>query len=127
MKLRLLSFFAPWLLFVPLVCAQNERLDVEVFQDRVAEKGAQVVDVSTPEEFAKGHIAGALNIDWLADGFMDTASKLDKTKPVLLFCASGGRSEEALAAMKQAGFTDVADLKFGLNAWKRSNLPVTTR
>ena len=110
------------------VCfSQAEHLESEVFQLRLGKDGAQLIDVRTSEEFAKGHLVGAKNIDWLEDGFMEKASKLDKTKPVLLYCAAGGRSGEALTAMQEAGFKLVVDLKHGYNGWKRSNLPTTTK
>ena len=91
------------------------------------EPTAQLVDVRTPEEFAKGHIAGAVNIDFLEDGFLERTKAIDKSKPVLLYCAAGGRSEDAVAIMKAAGYTDVVDLANGFNGWKRSSLPVATR
>ncbi len=116
------------LLFVPsLLHAQGDRLENDVFQERMTHPDAQLVDVRTPEEFTKGHLEGAVNIDWLEQDFMENAGKLDKTRPVLLYCAAGGRSEEALAAMKKAGFTQAADLLHGYNGWKRANLPVTTK
>src|SRR5690349_13273541 len=105
MRLRLLLFLAPLLFLTSLSRAQQGRVDAAAFQARMKEAGAQLVDVRTPDEFSKGHIAGAVNNDWLEDGFLDRAKTLDKSKPVLLYCAVGGRSEEAMAAMKKAGFT----------------------
>ena len=102
-------------------------MDATTFQTRMKEADAQLVDVRTPDEFAKGHIAGAVLNDWLEDGFLDRAKTLDKSKPVLLYCAAGGRSEEAVAAMKKDGFANVVDLAGGFNGWKRSNLPVAVK
>lgn len=127
MRSKLLLFLAPLLLFGLSACAQQDRVDASVFQARMKEAGAQLVDVRTPEEFAKGYIAGAVNNDWLEDGFLERAKTLDKSKPVLLYCAAGGRSEEAVAAMKKAGYTNVVDLEGGFNGWKRSNLPVAVK
>lgn len=127
MRSTFLLFLAPFLFFGLPACAQQDRVDAPAFQARMKETGAQLVDVRTPEEFAKGHIAGAVNNDWLEDGFLDRAKTIDKSKPVLLYCAAGGRSEEAVAAMKKAGYTNVVDLEGGFNGWKRSNLPVATK
>jgi rhodanese-related sulfurtransferase len=127
MRPKLLLFLAPLLFFGLSACAQQDRVDASTFQARMKEAGAQLVDVRTPEEFAKGYIAGAVNNDWLEEGFLDRAKTLDKSKPVLLYCAAGGRSEEAVAAMKKAGYTNVVDLEGGFNGWKRSNLPVATK
>ena len=127
MRLRLLHFLAPLLLFTWPACAQQDRVDAAAFQTRMKEADAQLVDVRTADEFTEGHIAGAVNNDWLEDGFLDRAKILDKSKPVLLYCAAGGRSEDAVAAMKKAGYTNVVDLAGGFNGWKRSTLPVVTK
>lgn len=126
MRPRALLFLLPLLLAFP-AHAQEDRVDAAAFLARMKEPGAQVVDVRTPEEFAKGHIAGAVNIDWLESGFLDRAKTLDTSKPVLLYCAAGGRSEDARVAMKDAGFTQVVDLKDGFNGWKRQALPVENK
>lgn len=128
MRLRpLLLAFALLTASATSVLAQSDRLDLKAFQQRLAQPGVQLVDVRTPEEFAKGHLEGAMNIDWLADDFMEKAGKLDKSKPVLLYCAAGGRSEEALAAMKKAGYTRSVDLLGGFNGWKKAGAPVSTK
>ena len=79
-----------------------------------------MVDVRTPQEWASGHIQGAKHIDWFSDEFKAEVAKLDKAKPVRLYCASGGRSEEARELLKELGFSDVLDLDGGIAAWKRS-------
>ncbi len=127
MPFRLLLLLPFLFLLNTLSKAQTERLDLTGFQARMKEKGAQLVDVRTLEEFADGYIAGAVHNDWLEDGFLDRAKTLDKSKPVLLYCAAGGRSEDALVAMKAAGFTDVAHLPEGFNGWKRAKLPIATK
>lgn len=120
--------FLTTLLLIPrLTMAQENRLDARSFKARLAEKDVQLVDVRTPAEYAKGHIPGSVNNDWLEDGFLERAKTLDKAKPVLLYCAAGGRSEEAMAALKTAGFTDVVDLIVGFNGWKQNNLPVSVK
>ena len=61
----------------------------------------QLVDVRTPQEWGTGHIDGALHIDWFDDDFKVRVAKLDKEKPVRLYCAAGGRSEEAREVMRR--------------------------
>ncbi len=109
------------------VLAQVGILDAQKFRTEIDTGKALLIDVRTPEEFAKGHIAGAVNIDWLDDSFAKNTSALDKSKPMLLYCASGGRSEEAKLAMHKAGFKTVTDLEGGINAWKRNGLPVAIK
>jgi len=79
--------------------------------------GATVVDVCTAAEFAHGHVPGALNLDVNASGFAAQASRLDKSKPVLVNCHAGIRGARAAALLKELGF-DVKNLDGGLNAWE---------
>ena len=115
------------LLYTAHANAQVGRLEPKAFKTEVDKGTSQLIDVRTPEEFVRGHLAGAVNIDWLADDFSDISAKLDKRKPVLLYCAVGGRSEEAKAAMEKAGFPHVQDMLGGINAWKSNSLPITTK
>jgi len=107
--------------------AQTDRLEPKAFQTHLAKKGAQLVDVRTAEEYATGHLAGSVNIDYVNADFMAGTRQLDKNRPVLLYCAAGGRSESALNDLKEAGFTDVHDLLGGIKAWKKEGLPVENK
>lgn len=72
-------------------------------------KGAHLIDVRTPEEYAAGHFANATNFDSVkveAGQLPD----LSKSAKVYLYCHSGRRAGIVLAAMKKAGFTDVTSL-----------------
>lgn len=68
-----------------------------------------VIDVRTPEEFAAGHVAGAVNIDVEASDFGTKIAALDPEDPYLVYCRSGRRSAIAADAMAEAGFTDIVD------------------
>ena len=87
-------------------CKAYKDLSVEAFQKRLIEDDSvQLLDVRTPQEFAEGHIPGAINIDWKADGFLEAAkAALEAVRPVLVYCRSGRRSAEAAAAMEGIGF-----------------------
>ncbi|HLP11964.1 MAG TPA: rhodanese-like domain-containing protein [Flavobacteriales bacterium] len=82
-----------------------------------------VVDVRTTEEYLEGHLPNALNIDWNGNAFMEQVSKLDKEKPVMVYCRSGRRSGEAAAKMRKEGFKEVYELKGGIIAWTEQDLP----
>jgi thioredoxin 1 len=84
----------------------------------------QIVDVRTPEEFSTEHIANAINIDWKGTDFATEASKLDKNKPVMVYCLSGQRSSEAADWFKKNGFVSVYQLDHGLLGWKAEHLPL---
>ena len=77
----------------------------------------QLIDVRTSEEYSKGFIEEAQNIDYNSTDFANKISKLDKNKPVLLYCAMGGRSSKASKVFKSQGFKKIYDLKGGFLSW----------
>lgn len=87
---------------------------------------APVIDVRTSEEFSKGHLPNAKNIDWRGSDFDKQLASLDKSKPVFLYCLSGGRSSSAASAMRASGFKEVYELDGGIMKWRGANLPETT-
>jgi rhodanese-related sulfurtransferase len=76
-------------------------------------EGAVVLDVRTPEEFADGHLPNATNIPHhrvaanIAD--VDKLVGADKGKPIVLYCASGGRASQARQALQAAGYSNVVN------------------
>ena len=89
------------------------------------EKTVQVLDIRTPEEFAEGHIEGALNINFYDDDFKEQLSRLDRNTPYLLHCRSGGRSGKSMAAFKELRFKNIAHMTAGMNGWREAGEPVT--
>lgn len=85
----------------------------------------QILDVRTPGEFAGGHIENALNVDWTGSDFNNGIAKLDKTKPVLVYCLSGGRSSAAAKEMRKQGFEHVLELGKGMLGWRADKMPET--
>jgi rhodanese-related sulfurtransferase len=83
-----------------------------------------ILDVRTPEEFAEGHLDGAVMIDFYDLDFADQLAELDPDVPYLLYCRSGNRSGQTLAIMEELGFSDVADVDGGINQWQAAGLPV---
>ncbi len=71
-------------------------------------KGAKLLDVRTPGEFASGHIDGAVNIP--VQDLNTRLGELDKAQATIVYCASGARSSSAMRTMKAAGFAQVYDL-----------------
>src|SRR5262249_32832145 len=65
----------------------------------IADKKVVVLDVRMPPEFAKGHIAGATNLDIYNKDFKANLAKLDKSQPYLVHCAVGMRSAKACRIM----------------------------
>lgn len=95
----------------------NEVVDAKTFQTKTSEEGVQLIDVRTANEYAQGNIEGSTNIDYFGDNFQTELNKLDKSKPVLVYCAVGGRSGKAAKVMTKMGFMVVYDLKGGYNNW----------
>lgn len=102
------------------------RLSPADFGERASRAGAVLLDVRTPEEFAAGHLAGAVNVDVEAADFADRIAELDKGAAYSVYCRSGNRSQVAMRAMADAGFTDLADLAGGITAWAQAGGEVVT-
>lgn len=97
------------------------------FSEKIKElPNAPVIDVRTPDEFSSGHLQNAQNIDISGGDFNQQIETLDKSKPVFVYCLSGGRSASAASAMRGAGFKEVYELDGGIMKWRGANLPETT-
>ncbi|NNE33405.1 MAG: rhodanese-like domain-containing protein [Winogradskyella sp.] len=81
----------------------------------------QLVDVRTSKEFDESHILNAQNIDFNSPTFDDDIEKLDKAKPVILYCKGGGRSAKCAEKLKDAGFKKIYDLEGGISKWQHSD------
>ncbi len=82
-----------------------------------------IIDVRTPDEFAAGHLQGAVNSDVEGGAFSAFIATLDKNATYVVYCRSGRRSAIAANAMAQAGFTDVHDIG-GIADWEAAGYPV---
>lgn len=82
------------------------------------QEGVQLIDLRTPKEFQSGFIENAQNIDFLSPTFEQELLKLDKNKPLILYCRSGRRSAKSYKKWFQAGFTEIYDLEGGIVKWR---------
>jgi thioredoxin len=87
-----------------------------------ATSDAQVLDVRTPEEYASQHLDNARNIDWNGNDFEAKAEKLDKSKPVFVYCMVGGRSKKASDKLHELGFKEIYNLDGGIMKWNAAGL-----
>ena len=110
----MMSFFSS--LFGSKAAKNNsiKQLSPEEFRTQIEKNNLQLVDVRTPAEFKGGHINGAINIDFFSGKFKLKFDKLDKHKPVYMYCRSGGRSRQASRKLHAMGFTEIYDLKGGI-------------
>lgn len=101
--------------------ADAKLITAQELNDILELEDAQVVDVRTPKEFNEIHIESAQNIDFRSPTFDEDITKLDKSKPVILYCKSGQRSAKCAAKLKNAGFEKVYELEGGISKWKHSD------
>lgn len=105
----------------------KKNLSATEFAEKIKEMPtATIIDVRTPDEFSKGHLVNALNYDWNGSEFEKQIAPLDKSKPVFVYCLSGGRSSSAASEMRSDGFKTVYELDGGMMKWRGANLPETT-
>jgi rhodanese-related sulfurtransferase len=105
------------------ICAQTSvksniiSLNKTEFKTKLAKKGVQLVDVRTPAEFILGHIDSALNLNVNDVLFKEQVAKLNKNKPVALYCKAGSRSARAANILSEMGFKTIYNLDGGYMAW----------
>ena len=92
------------------------RMTAMEFADRRADiDGLQLVDIRQPGEVKVGSIDGATSIP--VGQLLSSVDELDRDAPTVVFCAGGYRSSVAASVLRQAGFTDVSDIRGGYGAW----------
>lgn len=82
-----------------------------------ATPNAQLIDVRRPDEFIEGRLERAVNLNYYDKDFSEQIAKLDKDRPVFIYCKSGGRSGKATKKMAKMGFKEVYDLRGGYDGW----------
>ncbi len=111
------SLFAAVLAVGLVACAPQP---IEVGTDTV------VVDVRTPEEFATGHLEGAVNLDVQDPGFAAEVEALGPDAAYVVYCRSGNRSAAAVGLMRDAGLERVTDAGALQAAATATGLPTVT-
>jgi thioredoxin len=121
--------FFPIILLVFILgtsCSANQKTGIttltpEAFANKIAETtNPQIIDVRTPEEYIGGAIEDAQNVNWNSADFNSKIELLDKTRPVFVYCLSGGRSAEASQALVDQGFKEIFELQGGIMAWNNA-------
>lgn len=114
-----MSFFSALL---GVSCQPNEAVTIlnpQQFEKAIMTEEVQLVDVRTPEEYQAGYIKDAENIDFYdQENFNKAFEKFDKSKPVYLYCRSGGRSQKAANLLAEMGFKEIYDLEGGYLNWQ---------
>lgn len=103
--------------FTVMACAPAAE-QVEISSDTM------IIDVRTPQEFAEGHLEGAVNIDVNSPEFLETISTLSPTGDYFVYCRSGNRSGQAIAQMEALGFTTLTNGGSVQEASNMTGIPV---
>ena len=109
-------------------CGSNnsiETLGVQDFAKTIQNPSITILDVRTPGEYASGHIARSINVDFESSDFQKNVSTLDKSKSYAVYCHSGRRSALATAQMEKLGFKHLYNLGGGIQSWIASGKSVT--
>lgn len=108
-----------------------QNLTPQQVADEMESGNATLIDIREPEERAQnGAIAGAVHAPrGMLEFYADPASpyhrkEFDPNQRLILHCASGGRSALATDTLQNMGYTNIAHLDGGLNAWKENGQPV---
>lgn len=123
-----LLFTITMLLFgTSLVFGQQQKnftsMSVDEFEKVIADTNVVRLDVRRIDEFAAGHLVGAVNIDVLKPDFESNAiSALDKSKTIAVYCRSGRRSKSAATVLSNAGYR-VVELNTGYLGWTAAGKP----
>jgi rhodanese-related sulfurtransferase len=106
--------------------ANGAKIAAADFAAALKRPGTTIVDVRTAQEYAQGHLPGAVNIDVSSPDFNGQLAALDPSAPYAVYCHSGNRSGVAVAAMTDQGFTDAYHLEGGITAWQQAGGEVVT-
>jgi glyoxylase-like metal-dependent hydrolase (beta-lactamase superfamily II)/rhodanese-related sulfurtransferase len=109
---------APWAMLTEL--APIAEATADVIADRPGE--SLLIDVREPEEFAAGHVPGAVNVP--QSDLASRLGELPRDRPIYVVCQAGMRSTRAAQFLRQVGFTRVLNVAGGTNAWMGSGRPV---
>ena len=119
--------------FVALVDRARQRIaetSPEAVRDRLADAagdgGFTLIDVREPEEYAAGHLPGAVPMPrGVLERDVETAVP-DPDAPLVLYCGGGYRSALAAASLGDMGYTDVTSMGGGWRAWTEAGFPTET-
>ncbi len=95
---------------------------VELHERRESEAAPVVIDVRTPDEYASGHIPGAVNVPF--DQVAQRIAEIDAPHGVALYCMVGPRARKGESALLAAGYEKIFHLEGGLAAWQAADLPI---
>jgi len=120
--------------------ADGPLVDREVVSAAIDDPGTTIVDTRAPDEYAAGHLSGAVQLDWRT--LVDTDARtvrpaaelrsiltergIDRSRRVILYCNTARRISHTYVLLKALAYTDVGFYEGSLTEWRRTGGPVTT-
>ncbi|RDV28980.1 rhodanese-like domain-containing protein [Alteromonas aestuariivivens] len=92
--------------------------------DKVSQQDWLLIDVRSAEEFAEGHIPGAINMPYDKIGEYVSSLRAYQNKPVVLYCRSGRRARLAMEVLAEHQFNDLRHLEGDMMGWYEAGLPI---
>lgn len=122
-----------WLLLLPTMLVLSQFAGAQTILDAAQleamlkkNPNVQLIDLRSKTELQQtGWISGAKHINFFAQDYEAQIQKLDKQKPVIVYCASGGRSGEAAPQLVKLGFKKVYDYSGGMYDWRAKGKKTT--
>jgi rhodanese-related sulfurtransferase len=105
--------------------SKSKRISNLEFEALILDRDIQIIDIRTAAKFEKGHIPGARNMVFGANGFDQKLNLFNEKVPVLIYGSVGGRSYIAGKRLVNIGFEEVYDLKNGIKGWKDAGRRIT--
>lgn len=96
----------------------------KVYQWSTSGKVMTLLDVREPGEYSDGHIANSINKPWNSGVLQKQLKQLPTDRPLVLYCRSGARSNNAATLLAKQGFSPVYDMTGGILVWTAASLPV---
>jgi sulfur-carrier protein adenylyltransferase/sulfurtransferase len=105
------------------VRSEIDEVDARRAQELVAADSPALVDVREREEWDEGHLPGAVHVPRSHLESRIESAVPDRSRPVVVYCASGNRSAFAAKTLEELGYENVVSLAGGFTDWKRNGLP----
>ena len=117
-----------WLLF-DLIRVQGDRTLVSPVEATllINREDAAVIDIRDQAEYSKGHIPNSRHIPVAEFERRSTELEKLKSRPLIVYCATGARSGAAISALRKAGFEKLFNLRGGLLEWEKAGQPVSRK
>lgn len=116
------------LIFIHETLTQKKRaheISPQAAVTKINHDAAEVFDLRTQEEFVKGHIIDAIQVDGAC--FEQKKMEKYKKKPLILTCAKGLQSVQLATKLRTLGFEEVYILQGGIEAWQKADLPLVKK